>query len=231
MSVTSPLVSVVIPLYNGERFIGPALESIFAQDHRPLEVIVVDDGSADRGLEIAAGFDGVRCIRQEHQNVAAARNRGVSESSGELVGFLDQDDMWLPHAVSIRLDFLARNLEVGAVIGHQENVCEDGARAGLRVDQAPGRSVQLMLGATLVRRSVFDSVGLFDVRSGTSSDFQWFARARRAGVRIEVMSDVVLIRRLHAANDSNDLARHQRSLLNSLKLLLDESRGAAARTP
>src|SRR5262249_41927852 len=85
-SPAEPPVSVVVPVRDGERYLAEALDSILAQTHAPLEVIVVDDGSTDRSAEIARGFaPRVRCVSQEHRGVAAARNHGVSLARGEAI--------------------------------------------------------------------------------------------------------------------------------------------------
>ncbi|HEX5852076.1 MAG TPA: glycosyltransferase, partial [Solirubrobacteraceae bacterium] len=91
-SAWQPSVSVIVPVYMGERFLADALDSVAAQTYAPLETIVVDDGSPDRSAEIAAGRPGVRLIRQKNQGVAAARNAGLAAARGELLAFLDQDD-------------------------------------------------------------------------------------------------------------------------------------------
>ena len=91
------LVSVVIPAFNGERFIGPTIESALAQTYSSVEIIVVDDGSTDATQEAVRRFgDRVRYLRQSNQGGAAARNQGISAARGDWVAFLDQDDLWLP---------------------------------------------------------------------------------------------------------------------------------------
>ena len=92
-------ISVVIPLHEGERFIAAAIASVLAQEEAPREVIVVDDGSTDGGAEIAAAIAGVTVLRQENLGPGAARNRGIAHSRGELIAFLDQDDLWRPAAL------------------------------------------------------------------------------------------------------------------------------------
>ncbi|MGH9463241.1 MAG: glycosyltransferase family 2 protein [Vicinamibacteria bacterium] len=95
-----PTVSVVIPCYNGAAFLRETLASVLAQTHPVLEVIVVDDGSTDDSAEIAASFGPpVRVIRQPNQGESVARNRGVRESRGEWIAFLDADDAWLPNRI------------------------------------------------------------------------------------------------------------------------------------
>ncbi|MFL5886158.1 MAG: glycosyltransferase family 2 protein, partial [Thermoleophilaceae bacterium] len=84
-----PLVSVLVPVYQGERYLAEALDSVFAQDYEPLEVIVLDDGSTDGSADIARSYGGVRYLHQENSGIAAARNAAIGAARGEIVAFLD----------------------------------------------------------------------------------------------------------------------------------------------
>jgi glycosyltransferase involved in cell wall biosynthesis len=99
----NPSVSAVIPAYNAEQFISGAIQSVLAQTHKIAEIIVVDDGSTDRTAEIAAGFPGVRVIHRPNGGPGAARNTGIHAASGEWIGFLDSDDLWVPRKTEIQL--------------------------------------------------------------------------------------------------------------------------------
>ncbi len=90
-----PLISCIVVVYNGERFIAAALDSVRAQSWRPIEIIVADDGSTDRTAEIVAGYgDEVRFVTEETAGPAATRNLGLAAATGEYVAFLDGDDLW-----------------------------------------------------------------------------------------------------------------------------------------
>src|SRR5262245_10754564 len=92
-----PLVSCIVPVYNGEAFLGEALASIRAQRHRPIEILVVDDGSTDGTAAVVMAADaGIRYMRQDNAGGAAARNRGIGMARGTFVAFLDADDLWPP---------------------------------------------------------------------------------------------------------------------------------------
>ncbi len=192
-------------------------------------MVVVDDGSSDASTQIAGSYEGVRCFAQEHESAGAARNRGVVEARGELIGFLDQDDLWVPEKLALQARYLEQHPEVGIVLSRLRNFVEAGetrpdAATG---DHLLGESRQAMLGAALVRRTVFDLVGPFTFGRGLASDFEWFARAQRAGVRLTVTDEVLLLRRLHSDNASNDPARKQRALVRAVKALLDAERERA----
>src|SRR5437588_6877362 len=110
------LVTAVIPTYNYGRFVTQALESVLAQTYANIEIIVVDDGSKDDTREQLASYaDRIRYIYQENQSVAAARNTGIRAAAGDLVAFLDADDVWHPQKVELQMFYLADHPEVGLV--------------------------------------------------------------------------------------------------------------------
>src|SRR5919112_2696990 len=121
------LVSVIVPVYNGERYLAAALQSIFEQDYRPFEVIVVDDGSVDDTAKIARSFQQIHYIYQSNQGAAAARNAGVATAQGELIAFLDADDVWVPNKLSVQADYLFRHPEVGYVVARGRHFLESEA--------------------------------------------------------------------------------------------------------
>ena len=91
-----PLVSVLIPLYNNRLYIDEAIRSVLAQTYRNFEIIVVDDGSEDGGDKTAAGYPEVRLFRKEHSGISKTRNYALSKAQGDLITFLDSDDLWDP---------------------------------------------------------------------------------------------------------------------------------------
>ncbi len=104
----NPSVSVVVTTYNQARYIAETIESVLAQTHAPREIIVVDDGSTDETPSITARFgDRITCIRQKNQGIAGSRNAGIRRASGELIAFLDGDDLWEPGKLAAQVD-LAR---------------------------------------------------------------------------------------------------------------------------
>src|SRR5690349_595385 len=96
-----PLISVIVPTYNGQEFLGAALASIHSQNYPALEILVVDDGSTDATEEIARGFPDTRFIQLSHRGRPAfGRNEGIRQARGELIAFLDQDDLWAETALA-----------------------------------------------------------------------------------------------------------------------------------
>lgn len=208
-----PLVSVVVPVYNGERFLAFALQSIFDQDYRPLEVIVVDDGSVDDSGNIARSFQEVRYIYQSNQGASAARNAGVAAARGELIAFLDADDIWTPNnKISKQTDHLLGHPETGYVVGGGENFLESETDLPAGLTKELFMTEHTFLTSTLmVRKPVFYEVGEFDHSYKISQDTDWFVRARDAGVQGFVLPETLVYRRIHDANLSSQtqVLRHE----------------------
>ena len=91
----APLISTIIPLFNCEKYLGAAIESILAQNYQPMQIIVVDDGSTDGSAAVARSFSQVEYYFQENAGVATALNHGLSKAKGEFIAFLDSDDLWM----------------------------------------------------------------------------------------------------------------------------------------
>ena len=184
-------VSVVIPAYNAERFIGEAIESVLAQTHPPFEVVVVDDGSTDATATVARGYPGVTLIQRENGGIGAARNTGVAAATGDWLAFLDADDTWPPDRLSALLaeaEACGADAVFGTVVQFGEG----------RQDTAPAHAQ--LPGAGIFRRTAYDRVGLFreDVKVGEFVD--WWARATEAGLTAASIPGVTLRRRIHATN-------------------------------
>ena len=127
-----PFVSVIIPVYNGKKFIEEAIKSVFMQNYDPMEIIVVDDGSTDDTSCIVQSFKDVRYIYQPNQGVAAARNTGIHNSRGELIAFLDADDYWPSNKLDLQVDCLLKHPHVGYTLGMQRNFLEYGIKRSHR---------------------------------------------------------------------------------------------------
>jgi glycosyltransferase involved in cell wall biosynthesis len=123
------LVSVVIPAYNAERWVGAAVRSVLAQTYANFEVLVVDDGSKDGTAVVAEAFGGpVRCIRQKNGGVSRARNHGAAQARGEFLAFLDADDDWLPAKLGTQVRRLLDRPEL--VASFMDSLVKDEPRQG-----------------------------------------------------------------------------------------------------
>lgn len=200
--MSRPEVSVLIAVYNGERFLRAAVESVLAQDHPALEVIVVDDGSTDRSAAAVAGLVGVRVLRQDNAGQPAALNHGLDHASGSLLAFNDADDLWTVGRLAGQLAALGADPALEAVFGHVEQFAEADAPASVVAGLSEERRIQpsRLHTAMLIRRPAFDRIGRFDASLRVGGVVEWADRARRAGLREQMLEDVVLRRRLHSAN-------------------------------
>lgn len=172
----NPLVSVIIPAYNAQAFLRPTLDSVLAQTYQNLEILVVDDGSCDRTVEIvqayAAKDDRIRLIQQTNAGVAAARNRGIQTAKGEFIAPLDADDIWYPEKIEKQVAcFLAAKPSVGLVYTWSVNIDGDGRiRSPLSWEVLQGKVLTALTycnfianaSVPLIRRSCFERVGLYN---------------------------------------------------------------------
>jgi glycosyltransferase involved in cell wall biosynthesis len=194
---SAPSVSVVIPVFNAERYVAAALTSVLSQSVAPTEVIVVDDGATDRSLEEARRVADGRChfVSQTRGGAAAARNAGVGRSSGSLLAFLDADDAWPPDTLRLQLSRLQDDAELDMVFGHYVSVGPDGA---LLADGEPRPGYSL--GTMLIRRDSFLKVGPFATGWRVGEFLEWFARATELGLRHAMLPETLLHRRVHTSN-------------------------------
>jgi glycosyltransferase involved in cell wall biosynthesis len=226
MTEQQPLVSVIIPVYNGARFLRAALESVFAQTHRPIEVIVVDDGSADDSGGIAQSFPDVRYMRQENQGVAAARNNGIEAARGEFFAFLDQDDLWTSEKLRLQIEHLLNHPEVGYTLSHQQFFLEPGTTlpAWFRKELLTSVHTGWVLGTLVVRRTAFEQIGNFATGYSAANDSDWFFRAKAAEIPMAVVPELLLLKRIHESNDSGRAKEILSELLKVVKSSLDRHR-------
>ena len=196
-----PLVSVILPVYNEERFVADALDSILCQDYHPLEIIAVDDGSTDHTARILQSYRELQYVYQTNQGVASARNKGISVSRGELIAFLDADDIWACNKLKVQTDCLLSNAAVVYTLGWQHDFLEPGTDRPFWVRKEHLLKDHIGFLPTLVaRRTIFDQVGLFNTDYITSEDVEWFARVRHAGIPMVLVPEIVLYRRIHDSN-------------------------------
>jgi len=225
--VYKPLVSVIIPVYNCDRYLGQALQSVLNQDYQPLEVIVVDDGSEDNSANIARSFKEIHYMYQPNQGVAMARNAGVAEAHGEFIAFLDADDLWPPNKLSVQVSYMLLHPQIGYTLAVLSNFLEPGTEWPSWVNNDPlteNRNAYSPC-TLLVRKAVFDHIGIFDPRYKIGEDTEWFVRAKDAGIPFEILSDIVVQRRIHGSNlcyEKPAVRRH--ILMETLKASIDRKR-------
>uniref|UniRef100_B8HPX1 Glycosyl transferase family 2 n=1 Tax=Cyanothece sp. (strain PCC 7425 / ATCC 29141) TaxID=395961 RepID=B8HPX1_CYAP4 len=197
-----PLVSVIIPLYNYENYIKIALNSVFEQSYRPIEVIVVDDGSTDNSAAIVRTYQDVRYYYQTNQSAAVARNNGIAVANGEFIAYLDADDLWHPEKLSIQVSYMVAHLEVDITTTSVLSFLEPETQipAWFNPDRELGETNGIVLSAMVVRKNVFDQVGGFSTAYVASEDTEWLCRAKDAGISIVTIPKPLTLKRLHGSN-------------------------------
>jgi glycosyltransferase involved in cell wall biosynthesis len=224
----SSLVSVVIPTFNREpRMLGGAIESVLAQDVPSLEVIVVDDGSeTSAGWVVERYGHPVRLHEQQNGGIGSARNAGTALSRGELLAFLDSDDLWEPDKLGRQVEALGSDSELEAVFGQAEQFYDAEVDDAFKLRHPIKNHIidAWLSSAMLIRREAFDRIGIFDESGSISPDVDWFLRAKEAGLRMAMLPHIVYRRRLHTTNwNVTEPGAHSKRLL-ALKRSLDRRR-------
>lgn len=212
--MSHPLVSVIVPTYNCEAFIGDAIESILNQSYTPMEIVAVDDGSSDGTMRVLQSFGNrVRAFSQPNSGPAAARNHAVRESRGEYLAFLDGDDLWLPGQPGVLMDHVARHPETKVIYGEWAvwHPDADGKYPPLirpspvphpEVDPAGSGWVYskllfdsiIHIIAAVIHRSVHESVQGFDESLRTGSDYDFWLKVSRRFPVVKLRSPVAVYR-------------------------------------
>jgi glycosyltransferase involved in cell wall biosynthesis len=207
-------ISVVVPVFNGERFIAAALDSVLAQTQGDFEIIVVDDGSTDDTRSVVMGRGSrVRYERQTNAGPATARNLGIELATGDFVAFLDADDLWIPEKTAVQMARFAGRPELAGCAGHVLNF--SGAEAAEGSGHIDAQSKVVTLGSTFIaRRSLFDAVGMLNPAYRHRDLQDLIVRAEDRGLMTAILPDVLAQRRIHSTNLS-----HNRSGADQLELI------------
>lgn len=228
MPANEPLrTSVIVPCYNTAAYLPEAIESILLQDHAADEILVVDDGSEDATAAVAARFGArIRYHVQPHQGIGAARNAGIRMARGNCIAFLDADDVWPTVSLGCRIDRLASAPELDCVYGQTEQFISPDIDPAVRggIHCPPGTHAARVAGAMVIRRSVFDRIGLFDTTLAIGETMDWVARFDERGLVAAAIDRVVLRRRIHATNTVIRERHRQGDYLKILKASLDRRR-------
>ncbi len=194
------LVSVIIPVYNCQDFLGAAIESALGQSYKNTEIIVLDDGSQDASFSVAAKFSGIKYIRLSHQGVSGTRNKGIQEASGDYIAFLDADDVWLRDKLKIQIDLLEKNPDLGYVLARMKNFYDKGDKTACWMEESEFNKNPIGIQTLVARKEVFNIVGLFDVRLSIAEDMDWFLRAKEKHIPMYIIDEVLVKRRIHNNN-------------------------------
>jgi glycosyltransferase involved in cell wall biosynthesis len=222
--MSEALVSCIMPTWNGERYLSQALDSVFAQTYRPIEVIVVDDGSTD-GTRAVVEQDSrpIQLLSQPNSGPVVARNTGIQHANGDFVAFLDHDDVWVPEKLAWQVSAFAGR-EIGACVGHLQEFYSD--QFGVEHDRGEP-VIGYITGTLMLSRSALELVGPLNPQLGHADTADWILRARHSGVGEAALPQVLLRRRRHEGNRSQVLNRQVRNeFLHVLKANVARNRAA-----
>ncbi|MGP4843261.1 glycosyltransferase family 2 protein [Marinobacter sp. 1Y8] len=188
MKANQSLISIVTPTYNREAFLGEAIQSVIDQTYEHFELIIVDDGSTDESEALVQRYvqedSRIRYFKQHNQGQSVARNRGVQESRGEFVCFLDSDNKWFPDKLEVSVKAFADNPSVDIVYGDNVTISETGAETSRsNMPRHSGRITGRLLAdnfismnTTMVRKHCFDKLGAFNERDRLAEDYELWLR-------------------------------------------------------
>jgi glycosyltransferase involved in cell wall biosynthesis len=221
-------ISVIMPIWNGEKYAKEAIASVLNQDYPEKEVIVVDDGSTDQTAALVRQFGSlVKMVTQENKGLGASRNAAMQVATGEYFAFLDHDDIWTPRKLTQQMHALLISRNDPLVFSLVEQfICPtmtDEERK--RVFVQPGALPGYIAGTLLLSKSRFEQVGPFLEEKKLLGEFiEWYSRALEAEVPILMLDEVTLYRRIHQDNmGRRDLSRRG-DYLKILKASLDRRR-------
>ncbi|NEP41673.1 MAG: glycosyltransferase family 2 protein [Okeania sp. SIO2G4] len=228
MNTLNPLISIIIPVYNGDRYISEAINSVLQQTYNPIEIIVIDDGSTDKTAEVVKSFGSVlKYFYQENSGTATARNSGISLAKGNFFAFLDADDIWVENKLKIQMEIFNNNPEVDLVFGQVQQFYSP------ELDENIKKQIycnpELMTGyipsAMIIKRDAFFRVGKFQSQWQQGEFADWYIRATELNLKIINPPNLVTKRRLHKMNKGLQQGQASQSdYLRILKASLDRKR-------
>ena len=207
-------VSVIIPAYNQDQYLGEAVKSVFQGIYQNFELIIVDDGSTDSTQQVAQSFNDprIKYIYQKNRGLAGARNTGIRNSTGTFIVYLDSDDLFTLNKLLSQVEFLENNAEYGLVAGQNILIGEDGRQLeGIFDTPLPKDGSQLLLGnpitvgSVLLRREWQHKAGFFDEKLRSYEDWDMWLRLAKLGCKMGWVSNPVYLYRFHDAQMTRDV--------------------------
>ena len=201
-------ISVIIPTYNRAKYISEAIDSVLRQTFKDCEIIIVDDGSGDTTKDILKRYNGkIRYYYQDNLGVSAARNKGIKESKGEYIAFVDSDDLWLPNKLDKYILQFEQDSSCALITGNMFIIDQDGNRVeGVKPSNSPGVSFKGLIkygsglcSTFMFKKSVFDSVGLFNESLSCLEDLEICIRVAR-NYKIKHLDEPLALYRCHSNN-------------------------------
>lgn len=223
-------ISVIIPAYNAGKYLNEALDSVFAQQYIPMEVIVIDDGSTDETRTLIESYgSAVRYFYQENQGIGAARNTGVRLAEGDYLSFLDADDFWTSDKLvkqAEAYDTLPEHQMVFAWV--QQFISPELSESDRQKWHCPEQPMPgVHAGTMLLRKADFELVGYFRTDLKNSEFIEWYGRAQALGLKSYMLEEVLMHRRIHGQNTMLSAQNDPQETLQAVRALLELKRKKA----
>ena len=220
-------ISVIIPVYNCERYLAESIESAKSQTLSPHEIIIVDDGSTDKSARVAESFGPtIKYHFQSHAGIGSARNNGIRLSSGDLIAFLDADDLWEENKLMLQLKAFQEEPAIDMVLGHVEHFYSPEIDEVFKKSvRCPARAMPGFLpSVVLLKKDTFNKVGLFDTNWRSGEFISWYNRFKDLDFSVKMLPDTVTRRRLHPTSHGVLCQEGVNDYAHIIKLSLDRRR-------
>ncbi len=229
---TNPLVSVILPVYNTEKYIQESINSILNQTYTPIEIICCDDGSTDNSYEILTSFtkkypEIIKLVSNKtNSGIAASRNHALQNASGTFFAFMDADDIWEPKKIELQMRQFAQQPELAISFTWMQCFISPDLSDEIKAlrycppDPSPG----YISATALVRKAAFDLVGPFNPMWRVGEFIDWFARAKDLNLEYSIVEEVLFKRRIHATNTGVTERPSRTDYLKIIKQSLDRKK-------
>lgn len=212
ISTKSPLVSVIIPVFNSERYLIESLRSVINQDYKHIEILIIDGNSTDNTKDVCKSFSEINFYSQEGKGISDALNYGIKKSNGEFISFISSDDLWMHDKLSTQLKFMIKNPELEYTVTKASYFLEPENQIPLNFKEEffKNDTVQNILETLMVRKTLFDKIGFFDTSFSYGMEVEWFTRAIDYKINFAVVDKVFTRKRVH----SNSITQKNKDVFN-----------------
>lgn len=222
----NPLVSVILAVRNGEKYLDTAIESIFEQTFSNYEIILIDGKSKDRTAAIAQSYSSIHYYYQQGQGVADAYNLGIEKAQGEILAFISYDDLWAANKLDLQVNYLQTHPEIQFTVAKVKFFLEAGQTIpnGFRKELLTGEHIGFIMETLVVRKKLFKLIGNFNSDYHVAEDVDWFSRAKDVSIPYKVIDQILLYKRVHNANTSLNSTINDQNILNILRQSIKRKR-------